>query len=157
MKFLPLTNDSRFTVIDDEDYEICSSYRWHLNKRYIRTIVKNRPIYLSLLVMFQGGPRKLYVDHIDGDPLNNRRSNLRVATNSQNQANRKRLTTNTSGYRGVTWHRCAEKWQASIKVNGMSKHLGLFVDARMAAEAYDKAAVEYFGQFSNPNFISAAA
>lgn len=88
------------------------------------------------------------LDHINGDGTDNRISNLREATNSLNQANRKRLSTNTSGSRGVTWHKQCGKWQAAIKVNGSNIHLGLFENLNDASEAYEMAANRYFGEYA---------
>jgi hypothetical protein len=102
-------------------------------------------------------PKGLYVDHINGDTLDNRRANLRIATNSQNQANRIRLKSGTSSrYRGVTWNKASQKWQAGIKCNLKSTHLGLFESEEEAARAYDRAAREMFGSFARPNFEEAA-
>lgn len=89
-----------------------------------------------------------FLDHINGNPADNRICNLREATNSQNQANRKRLTTNTSGFRGVTWNQKCQRWQASIKKDGKNIYLGLYEDAEKAGSAYKAAAAELFGEFA---------
>lgn len=88
------------------------------------------------------------IDHINGDPHDNRLCNLRESTPSENQANRKRLTTNSSGARGVTWHKACRKWQAAIKVDGRNIHLGLHSSVESAARAYADAAVKYFGDYA---------
>jgi hypothetical protein len=94
---------------------------------------------------------------VDGNGLNNQRDNLRFATSGQNQQNRHFLSTNTSGYRGVTWNKKSNKWQAGIKFQEKSIHLGLFDTPEGAAYAYDMKAVEIFGEFANPNFRKVAA
>lgn len=95
-----------------------------------------------------GSPAQYEVDHIYGDPSNNKFSNLRAATNSQNQANRKLSSTNKSGFKGVFWRENRRKWVASIKVGGKSIHLGHFDTAQEARAVYSSAAMIHFGEFA---------
>ena len=88
------------------------------------------------------------IDHIDGDPSNNRISNLRQATDSQNLANARKPVTNTSGRKGVSWHSKGQKWQAHIRIEGKSKYLGLFDDLDAAHAAYASAATLHRGEFA---------
>jgi hypothetical protein len=98
-------------------------------------------------------PPELQVDHINGDGLDNRRSNLRLATGSQNQGNsRKRRDGVTSQYRGVSWNKRAGKWQALLRREGKLQYLGYFSDEEAAARAYDAAALEQWGSFARLNF-----
>lgn len=92
--------------------------------------------------------RKEDVDHIDSNPLNNRRSNLRLATRAQNGANQRKPSTNTSGFKGVSFHKQRKKWGANIRVNDKLRNLGYFDTPEEAHEAYKKAAVEAFGEFA---------
>ncbi len=92
-------------------------------------------------------PNKL-IDHIDGDPSNNRFANLRMATFSQNSANSRVHSINASGRKGVFWHKQCGKWMASITIFGKQKHLGLFDEIEDAANAYDRAARDAFGEFA---------
>ncbi len=91
-------------------------------------------------------------DHIDGNGLNNRRSNLRPASNSQQVANQGVRSDNTSGYKGVTWREDRGKWEAKIQSGGKRRCLGLFDDKIEAAKVYDHAALEAFGEFAVLNF-----
>lgn len=88
------------------------------------------------------------IDHVDGNPSNNRLENLRLATNAQNQQNRKIASNNTSGAKGVT--KTGERFSARIGIGGKSKHLGTFGTVNAAADAYKAAAEELFGEFSRP-------
>jgi hypothetical protein len=88
------------------------------------------------------------IDHKDGDKTNNKWANLRLASVSQNAANKKRPATNTSGFKGVYWAPKSQKWAAQIEVNGHSIYLGLFATREGAHAIYCKAATEYFGGFA---------
>jgi HNH endonuclease/AP2 domain len=90
------------------------------------------------------------IDHLDGDPSNNRWSNLRRATRSQNNANRRRPRNNTSGFKGVHLCQSSGKWRALIGKNGHIIHLGRFPTPQAAHEAYVAAARKLFGEFARP-------
>jgi len=94
-----------------------------------------------------------FTDHIDMNGLNNQRKNLRVATKGQNEANQIKYRNNTSGFKGVSWHKGTEKWEAKIMVNSQSKYLGLFNSRIDAAHAYNDAAIKYHGDFARLNII----
>jgi AP2 domain len=93
-------------------------------------------------------------DHIDGNGLNNQRSNLRPATASQNCINRR--TWGRSAYRGVSWFKLYSKWNAAISYQRKSRNLGYFASEEDAARAYDAAARELHGAFARLNFPDAA-
>lgn len=95
---------------------------------------------------------KTDVDHEDQDTLNNCDDNLRVATRSQNNCNCKMRSTNTSGYRGVQLYKATGKYQAYIRVNKRSKHLGFFATAVEAAYVRDREALRHYGEFAMLNF-----
>ena len=94
----------------------------------------------------------MHVDHINGNPLDNRKSNLRICTNAENQRNRGVNKNNTSGYKGVCWAKQNKKWKARIKHNGKLIHLGYYKDKEEAARAYDKKAKELHGEYAYLNF-----
>ena len=111
-----------------------------------------------LIFLYHYGFLPKFLDHIDGNPLNNSIDNLREATLSQNQHNRKKskfysgkLT--TSKYKGVYWHKPNKKWYAQIQINEEQKHLGYFITEIEAAHAYDHAAIEAFGKFARLNEV----
>ena len=88
------------------------------------------------------------IDHVDTDPTNNAIGNLRLATKSQNNANRRLSAKSASGFKGVTWHAKKRKWQAQIKLPGRNLYLGIYGTPEAAHAAYIQAANEYFGEFA---------
>ena len=105
-----------------------------------------RAARLAYLLMTGEWPPAL-VDHIDGDRANDRWANLRAATTAQNAANSKKRS-DQPVLKGVSFHRKAKRWSASIHVGGAKRHLGLFDTAEKAASAYAVAAQEFFGSFA---------
>lgn len=156
---VPLASDrlsGKVALLDAEDAYLASQYQWRLigsDHLYAATGQKDLMLMHRVVMGLVRGDSRM-VDHINGDGLDNRRANLRICTNSQNQANRQRLHASSSRFRGVTWSKATTKWLASIKVEGHSYHLGSFAIEEDAARAYDQAAVAFFGDFSRPNFPS---
>lgn len=146
----------QFAVVDDEDYEWLSKYRWaaHNGRNgasfYAICNQGDRPILMHRMIM--QAPLGIRVDHKDRDGLNNRRANLRLASHADNIRNASKSRRNTSGYKGVYWHRAARKWVAQIQVDGSHIYLGLFRAVEEAARAYDRAARQHFGEFACTNF-----
>jgi hypothetical protein len=98
-------------------------------------------------------PDAKMVDHKNQNGLDNQRVNLRPATGTQNQGNRRKNKNGvTSAYRGVSWQKDREKFYAQITFNGKVHNLGRFTNQQHAAIAYDKAAVQHFGEFARLNF-----
>lgn len=110
---------------------------------------KQKRIFLHRVIL--DAPVGVDVDHINGNGLDNRRCNLRPATQAQNRHNQRLARNNSSGRKGVRWHRQKHKWYAQIKVAGKHLHLGAFTDLDEAARAYDKAAIAHFGEFALTN------
>jgi hypothetical protein len=154
---IPLTR-GHVALIDAADYQLVTSYgKWHTHGTepllYARTCLPYvngiQPKPLMHIVIF--GDR--YVDHRNGNGLDNRRSNLRKATIAQNNMNRPPQSRNTSGFKGVFWFPKGNKnWRAMVRHEGRLIHLGLFHTREDAAAAYDAAAIDLFGEFARPNF-----
>lgn len=102
---------------------------------------------LAWLYMTGDWPEK-QIDHINGDPSDNRWSNLRLATQSQNKANGRKYKSNKSGFKGISWNCSFKKWNAAIQVDGKQKHLGRYKNIADALNAYKEASERYFGEFS---------
>lgn len=101
-----------------------------------------------LVWLWHHGTMPPEIDHIDGNPSNNRIENLRAVTHAQNMKNSKMPVTNTTGYKGVRYHKGNAKWTAQISINNRSKYLGSFESPEDAAEAYRSAAREHYGEFA---------
>ena len=130
-------------VIDDVDYDLVSGYRWRKNRQgYAISHRMERgkviPVFMHRLI--NGTPEGRITDHIDRNPLNNRRANLRTATKSINSFNSKTHSRNRSGYRGVS--RVNRRWRSAIVVNGRQEHLGYFDTPEEASEAYEQRRTE---------------
>jgi len=149
MKNIELAN-GKIAQVDDDDYAYLSAFKWsQAGGGYARTAVAGKSYYMHKVVMMCSSDDM--VDHIDGNKLNNQKSNLRKCTQLENTRNRKLDKRNKSGYKGVTWYPRDEKWRASISVSGKVKWLGLFSDPKEAAMAYDLAAVKLYGEFAKTN------
>ena len=144
----------RTALIDEADYESIQHWKWSsCRKRHTFAVYravleqgKSRRIYLSRFIM--QAPSGLFVDHENGDGLDNRRDNLRLCTHTENNRHRCRpQSTNTSGHRGVFWERGAKKWRAQLSVNNRNVHLGMFLTVEDAGNAYRQAAVSRYGEF----------
>lgn len=176
MKVIPL-NKSKVARIDDDDYERVNKNKWCLitkkgklyagrhiwvyggphpitGKKY--SYKRKGRVYeingyyksISLHRFILNAPDNLLVDHIDGNGLNNQKSNLRLCTASQNCMNSKTRSTSSSGYRGVTWDAQTKKWRATITQNGKMKNLGRFTEIADAIEARNSAEKKVFGEFA---------
>lgn len=149
-------------LIDLEDAEVVGRHLWHAYQNrdgtwYARSSnpsgVRPASIRMHRLVMGMGAGRSRQVDHIDGYGLNNRKSNLRVVTNSQNMMNRGATRRGSSAFKGVSFDRCTGKWRAHIAIDGKGRWLpGLHDDEATAARLYDAAAIRLHGEFAVVNF-----
>lgn len=144
-----LRNGDSF-VFDAEDFPVVKSHKWSVeNSGYIHTTVngKHTRLHNQLLDV----PKGMVVDHINGDRRDNRKINLRVASNMENCRNQKLSSRNTSGYKGVSYDSRRKKYAAYIMVNYHNFFLGYYDNPKEAALAYDKAASFYFGEFARLN------
>ncbi len=165
MKYIPLTGSrgkGLFAIVDDDNYEYLNQWRWQLSRfGYVKRspnvringIRATRYIAMHSLVIERIG--KLDIDHKNRNKLDNRRSNLRLATRGQNRAN-SALIQSASGYRGVipTRNKNTEyQWQAQIQFDKHKFYLGKFTSRELAAKAYNTAAIKYHGEFATLNVV----
>ena len=158
IRLIPLTRGLN-AIVDADDYERLTQrnwYAWPLRKgkayyamrKHSDNINKIVPLHRDVIHC----PDELQVDHINRNTLDNRKANLRIVDRFQNARNRSRNSNNKSGFKGVCWNKNEERWVASIRVNWKLLFLGYFDLAEDAARAYDKAAIEHFGEFAVLNF-----
>lgn len=159
MKIIPLTK-GYFTYVDDEDYDELVKYRWNAKTNKSHSIVRASwtkcgkngeriQIYMHRLTLGLTDP-KVLCDHIDLNPLNNQRKNLRVATKQQNNVNMPPF--GKSKYKGVTHY--GKKFKAQICTFGQRIALGIFASEIDAAVAYNEAATKYHGEFAYLNQVT---
>lgn len=152
--YIPLTKGFE-AVIDSSDIHLVENKSWRAN-------VKNHTVYAISSDKRVGGSRPTIImhrviantpdgmdtDHVDGNGLNNKRSNLRNSTRSENLCNTSAKPNNSSGFKGVSWEKRYNRWRALIKKNGKSYHLGLYKTPEDAFMAYCKAAIVFHGDFA---------
>lgn len=153
MQQLKLTN-SRYALVDDEDYERCRIFKWGFNPAFSGSIVRTtNAIILSHFILNYTG--NLTIDHKDRNPYNNQKENLREATRQQQIYNRNKFNNvYTSNYKGVYWNKQLKCWHARIGLNCKRIHLGFFSKESNAAKAYNDAAIKYHKEFAVLNVIS---
>jgi hypothetical protein len=153
-------SQDNFTIVDPIDYYWLNNFQWYTEQKdqniYAVRFILNpgqRPKITSMHRDIMNSPKGLLVDHRNCDGLDNRRANLRLATHSQNQCNkRKRRSKTSSRFIGVSFDKWTGRWYASIKTNGKTIWLGRFDSEIEAAKAYDRAAIKYHGEFARLNF-----
>ncbi len=165
MKKIPLTQ-GKFAIIDDEDYDFLSQFKWcaHKGKNTFYSVrhitgqsqnkiknIKYKPkkILMHRLIMKVLSSND-QIDHINGNGLDNRKTNLRICNNQQNTFNSKSRK-GSSIYKGVSYRTDCKKYRARISFNGQARHLGYFNNEIEAAKAYDEKAKELFGEFASLN------
>jgi hypothetical protein len=141
-------------LYDAQDGELINLYKWHLWQRKgssspMYAITKNN---LSMHRLIIQAPRGVQIDHINGDGLDNRRANLRLASSAENGRNR-RKTRGSSQYKGVCWHKIRNCWVAYICIDGTHTHLGVFQNETEAAKKYNEVALKIYGVFAKLNKI----
>ena len=134
------------TLVDEDTYFDLIKFSWSLSKGYVKATNKTMHRYI---MNYEGED---FVDHINGNPLDNRKCNLRITTVHQNGMNKGSYANSTSKYIGVRWDKSRNKWTAAISMNGISKHLGRFENEIDAAKARDEATKIYFKEHGRLNF-----
>jgi hypothetical protein len=148
-----------YTIVDQQDYYRLNHFNWipkgSGERSYaVRLECDSQHIkFLSMHREIMGSPKGLQIDHRNRSRLDNRRENLRTATNSQNQYNKNKTKRKTSSiYIGVTYVKSTGKWRAQIMLNRKNINLGDFDEEIEAAKAYDRGAIKYHTEFARLNF-----
>jgi hypothetical protein len=158
MKEIKLTR-GQVALVDDCDFEDLNRFSW-----FAHWEPKTHTFYAYRIISGTRGSVKMHrqilaitdpkvqVDHRNHITLDNQRSNLRVATSTQNHHNTRKRANGSSRFKGVTWDSNKNRWRSKIVVNRKRLYLGDFIEETQAAHAYDEAAKRYFGEFACINF-----
>lgn len=151
VKFIKLTQ-GQYAMVDEEDFDRINKMRWHHGARQyaIRNTKDSSTRYMHKMII--GADENQKCDHINGDTLDNRKSNLRLCTQQQNLCNRQKKKKSKSGYKGVYKDKSRNAFAADISHMGVRYRLGRYKTAKKAAIAYDGAARKYHGEFARLNF-----
>jgi hypothetical protein len=157
-----LLSRGKYALVDPDDYGWLSKYNWHVvgdkGSFYAARNTGQRQGQKRIVVKMHREvlrvPDGMFVDHINHNGLDNRRANLRPATQAQNARNRrKRYESNFhSKYKGLTWYKSQKQWAVRVMVNRESKFIGYFDNELDAARAYDQAAKKYHREYASLNF-----
>lgn len=147
-------------LVDQCDADLLQ-YKWCITNGYAMRAIgvngKQSSILMHRAVFERVLGRALHtqehIDHINGVRTDNRRLNLRVATQLENTRNRGAQRNNKSGYKGVSFDKYAGRWVAHIRANGKTMHIGYYDTPEEAARVYNEAAIKYFGEFARLNDI----
>jgi hypothetical protein len=145
----------KITIVDDADFDYLNQWRWKLSSTgyAVRAyMVNGKTTRVRMHRLITNADKTKEVDHINGNSLDNRRSNLRTCSHAENNQNKGKQSNNTSGYKGVMWDKGTGRWRAKIAKDGKDIHVGRFDDLVEAAKAYDMAALEVHGEFASLNF-----
>ena len=151
MKEIEMTQ-GKVAIVDDDDFEYLSQWKWYVNynQRGLPYAMRGAKPKVRMHRIVSKTPLGLFTDHINGDTLDNRKSNLRIVTSAENSMNRKPYKSNKFGLKGISISE-GKYIHARIKLDGKNIHLGTFDTIEEAAAAYNKAALELFGEFARIN------
>ncbi|MDN7951781.1 HNH endonuclease [Burkholderia multivorans] len=161
MKHL-VASGGQVVLVDDEDYEWLSKLRWRVDSRGYAVRTSKHPhdprrktqeqMHRAVMGLAYGDGRE--VDHRNGNPLDNRRENLRICSRSQNQMNRSLQKNNRSGYKGVSWDSRRRRWSVYIGINGKNRFVGSFDTPEDGYRAYCAAAEKLHKDFHNNGLVN---
>lgn len=138
-------------LLDEEDKYLLEKYKfWLKDDKYLQTSINNKTVYIHHIIMNTNS----LIDHIDRNPLNNKKSNLRIATKSTNAMNSKLRLDNTSGIKGVSWNKQKSKWEVYINKDNTRIRLGYYKNLKDAAFKRVDAELMYFKEYCNKELIS---
>lgn len=147
MKEIRLTQD-RVAIVDDDLHDWLNQWKWYYKQGYA---CRNEyvPIHrtIRMHVVINQTPDGYSTDHMNGNKLDNRRNNLRTVNHHQNGLNRGLQINNTSGFKGVYWHKRDRKWRAQVRINGKKTYIGAYADKQDAALAIEAAIKKHHGEY----------
>ena len=153
MKLINITGTKKQAKIDDCDFDSISLWKWNLSgsiypyRKETYEPKKVRKLYMHQQIMGRNG--ELHIDHINHDPLDNQRVNLRFVTRSQNMQNMLKKKPNKLGLKGVTKATNGNGYYARIRLNRKEINLGYYLDPLKAHEAYKQASLKYHKEYGS--------
>lgn len=160
-KKIPLTQ-GKYTIVDSDMFEYLSQWKWYLSSTgyAVRNVYIGEPgsdnrklVNISMHRVVASTPNGMVTDHVNGNRIDNRRSNLRVCNSSENISCSGMHSNNKSGYKGVSWSKEYRKWRAKLTKNRVQVYSRLFETAEDAALAYNAASLKYNGEFAYQNKV----
>jgi hypothetical protein len=155
-----ILTQGKVAIVDNEDYDYLNQFKWYASNKngkfYVQkkiTVSKNKTTCISMHRFIMKPNKGMVIDHLDGNPLNNKKNNLRICTHAENMRNSKIRINNKSGYKGVSYQENSNNYRASIRFNNIKINIGDFIDPIDAARAYNAAALKYHGEFAHLNKI----
>jgi len=144
-----------YALVDDDTFDELNQYNWCFDGDYASRCIKENGKWRKLKMhrIIMNPENTMQIDHIDGDKLNNQKSNLRTCTNAENSRNKKLRSDNKSGAKGVHFSKRDKVFTAYITFNRKNIHLGTFKEKEFAIKAYNDAALMYFNKFANLNTV----
>lgn len=152
VKKIPLSQ-GKVTIVNDGDFEWLSQWKWYYHGRYaVKNSMGGGRVYMHRLIIQT--PDGMHTDHINGNSLDNRRCNLRIATCSQNLMNQhKKRSGCSSRYKGVFWSKNDQLWVTQISINKKRYTIGYSKSETDAGRLYNEAALFYYKEFAQLNII----
>jgi hypothetical protein len=148
VKEIKLTK-GHYALVDDEDFEFLNQWKWYSNHKYATRNLGKARVFMHRLLL--NAPKDKFVDHVNGNPLDNRKCNIRLCTYSENGRNQKLAKHNTTGFKGVSFQEKYKSYRVSLNINQKITYLGSYKSAEEAAIIYDIWAIYYFGEFAKTN------
>jgi hypothetical protein len=150
---IQLSRQGSVALIDEEDLSVLSGFRWHLSAAgyAVRNLPGRGKGSVLMHRQILNAPTGFEVDHVNGNRVDNRRSNLRLASHAENSRNQGRRSTNKSGSKGVHWDSSRRRWAVELKKDRRKIYVGRYSSIEAATAAYDVAVVKYHGSFARPN------
>lgn len=149
MRKIKLTQ-KKYALVDDEDFEKLNAIKWFFNDGYAKAYYNGKHILMHRFLL-NISQRNIFIDHIDMNRSNNQKKNLRICTCSQNFQNKTVTSANRTGVKGVRWNKYDNRFTAQIGINRKNIYIGNFKTLKEAKIAYNKKAIELFGNFAYLN------
>lgn len=145
-------SETKHMIVDAEDYDSLITKEWHCDERGYCGVSSSKGRKLVHRILMNVTDKSTTIDHKDRNPLNNRKSNLRLSSYAQNLYNKGPWSKSSSKYKGVWFCKSSGKWASELRCDGKRIYVGRFTNEEDAARAFDKLAIKHQGEFAYLNF-----